>query len=241
MKTQHTFGVSIPKPCHENWDLMSPHEQGKYCMVCSKAVIDFTHMTDTEIIQTIQQSSKSICGRLDEQQLESLRPKYQLPKKMKVFLYALAVAFLIELPNEVFAQISQDTSSAQNIHYSEILGRVTNEKRQPLDFASVQVFDKGVTIGGAKTDINGNYKIKQLKSGIYSIKVTYAGYISKIIDNVNISDSDSLIKLNFTLKIKPQTKTTGDIIITVGKPRLINPSEPNKKVMTKSDLRNVTR
>ena len=176
MKKQHTFGVSIPTPCHENWNLMSPHEQGKYCMVCSKAVIDFTHMTDTEIIQTIQQSSKSICGRLDEQQLESLRPKYQLPKKMKVFLYALAVAFLIELPTEVFAQTPSDTISSNLLQFGEIYGRVTDEKAQPLDFATVQILVKDKIINGAKTDMNGNFRVKNLGPGNYVLKIIYLGY-----------------------------------------------------------------
>jgi len=239
VKNQHTFGVSIPVPCHENWDLMSPHEQGKYCMVCSKAVIDFTHMTDTEIIRAIQQSSQTICGRLDEQQLDSLRPKYQLPKKMKVFLYALAVAFLIELPSEVFAQTPSDTISSNLLQSGEINGRVTDEKGQPMDFATVQVFENDVKVGGAKTDINGRFKIKLINPGVYSVRVTYAGYQTETVKKVGIQPN-KLTDLNFSLKKRTadQRPMTGVIVM---KHKLIDPSEPNKKVMTKSELRNITR
>ncbi len=155
MKNNLQIGITIPKPCHEDWNTMSPQEQGKYCMVCSKVVFDFTQMSNNDIIQTIQTANSKICGRLDGQQLDSLRPKYQLPKKMKVFLYALTVAFLIELPTDAFAQTFQDTSSYQNIHYSEIHGRVTDEKGQALDFAAVKVLNKDKIVGGARTDMNG--------------------------------------------------------------------------------------
>jgi hypothetical protein len=240
VKNQQAISVSIPTPCHENWDLMSPHEQGKYCMVCSKAVIDFTQMTDTEIIRAIQKSSQTICGRLDEQQLDSLRPKYQLPKKMKVFLYALAVAFLIELPTEVFAQIPSDTISSNILQSGEIYGRVMDEKAQPLDFATVQILVKDKIINGAKTDINGNFRVKNLGPGNYVLKIIYLGYFSVIHQNIIIDDSKPRLNLNFLLK-KNQHYNKEKDIIRVGTIRFLDPSEPNKKVMYKNDLKHVTR
>ena len=86
----------------------------------------------------------------------------KLPKKMKVFLWLIVFAFFIELPNDVFAQNKTQTNSSELSQIRELHGRVTDEKGQPMDFATVQVFDKGVSRGGAKTDINGNYKIKPL-------------------------------------------------------------------------------
>jgi len=57
----------------------------------------------------------------------------------------------------------------------EIYGRVTDEKKQALDYATVQAYEGGILKGGAKTDINGNYSIKPLSPGTYMIKVTYVG------------------------------------------------------------------
>lgn len=41
--------LSIPEPCHENWNEMLPLEKGAFCATCSKAVIDFTNLSDEEV------------------------------------------------------------------------------------------------------------------------------------------------------------------------------------------------
>ncbi|ANH80779.1 hypothetical protein A8C56_07115 [Niabella ginsenosidivorans] len=62
--------ISIPKPCHEHWDQMTPNEKGRFCGTCCKTVIDFTGMTPVEIVTFLtEQASKKICGRFTDQQL----------------------------------------------------------------------------------------------------------------------------------------------------------------------------
>ncbi|WP_297984262.1 hypothetical protein [uncultured Chryseobacterium sp.] len=60
--------LSIPKPCHENWDVMPPDEKGKFCSVCSKSVHDFTCSSDEEIVAAFSRS-ENVCGRFNENQL----------------------------------------------------------------------------------------------------------------------------------------------------------------------------
>lgn len=61
--------ITIPKPCHENWDLMTPTEKGRFCAVCSKVVRDFTECSDEEIISEISNSKDEICGNFNTNQL----------------------------------------------------------------------------------------------------------------------------------------------------------------------------
>lgn len=61
--------ITIPKPCHENWDNMTPNEKGKFCSVCSKTVHDFTSFSDEKLINTFD-SNKDICGRFRKDQLD---------------------------------------------------------------------------------------------------------------------------------------------------------------------------
>lgn len=61
--------ITIPKPCYENWDLMTPTEKGRFCAVCTKVVRDFTECTDDEIISEISTSKEQICGNFRTNQL----------------------------------------------------------------------------------------------------------------------------------------------------------------------------
>ncbi|WP_263603670.1 TonB-dependent receptor [Chryseobacterium sp. PET-29] len=61
--------LTIPTPCHENWDQMAPAEQGRFCSVCVKTVKDFTAVPDEGIVDAFSQNSEDICGRFKTSQL----------------------------------------------------------------------------------------------------------------------------------------------------------------------------
>jgi Na+-translocating ferredoxin:NAD+ oxidoreductase RnfG subunit len=96
---ERDFKITIPKPCHENWDAMTPKDNGRFCMSCSKTVVDFTTMLPDEVQHFfIQNQDKRICGRFKNEQLESLI--IQIPSQVlqtqtnyhKMFLLALFIA-----------------------------------------------------------------------------------------------------------------------------------------------------
>ena len=62
--------ITIPKPCHEKWESMTPQEKGRFCAVCSKTVRDFTKDSDDEILGYFSDSSsQNTCGNFYESQL----------------------------------------------------------------------------------------------------------------------------------------------------------------------------
>lgn len=63
--------ISIPKPCHENWENMQPEEQGKHCLACNKIVIDFSGWEQEQIMDYLQDKrGEKVCGRFNIGQLE---------------------------------------------------------------------------------------------------------------------------------------------------------------------------
>jgi hypothetical protein len=95
--------LSIPKPCHENWNEMSPREQGAFCQVCSKTVVDFTSMSDEEVKNYfLKRSGQRTCGRLRNDQLVShgnplshvLEASIPFWKKFLAIVFILFGAFL---------------------------------------------------------------------------------------------------------------------------------------------------
>ena len=77
MSTQKYLAIKITEPCHENWENMQAAEKGRFCDSCQKTVIDFTKMSDAELIGFFEQLSQkseaegakpSICGRINQAQ-----------------------------------------------------------------------------------------------------------------------------------------------------------------------------
>jgi len=66
--------IEINKPCHENWDAMTPNEKGAFCSLCKKNVVDFSQKTLSEIKDFFSEisSNEKVCGRFEETQLQAL-------------------------------------------------------------------------------------------------------------------------------------------------------------------------
>ena len=66
--------ISINKPCHENWDKMSPNDKGAFCLSCQKNVVDFSNKTVSQIKDFFSKrtDTASVCGRFEEDQLTEM-------------------------------------------------------------------------------------------------------------------------------------------------------------------------
>jgi hypothetical protein len=79
--------ISIPKPCHEDWNKMDPNNEGKFCNSCHKTVVDFTKMSKEEI-QTYfkQKAGGNTCGHFYASQLkENIKTKPSVFKRVSYF------------------------------------------------------------------------------------------------------------------------------------------------------------
>jgi len=71
--------ISIPKPCNENWNDMSPVQQGAFCKACSKVVVDFSNMSDEEVLNYFERKQEEkTCGRFRISQLSPYDLKINL-------------------------------------------------------------------------------------------------------------------------------------------------------------------
>lgn len=93
--------ITIPEPCHEDWNKMTPDETGRHCAVCAKSVVDFTGMGDDEVKLFFLNKKKEerVCGRFKQMQLDrivvELPPDiFSMPMPLwKKFLAACLVVF----------------------------------------------------------------------------------------------------------------------------------------------------
>jgi len=101
--------ISIPTPCHENWEVMSPTDKGRFCASCQKNVIDFRKASDSQIATALKQSD-NLCGRFKPSQLE----RDLVISKEKNKLWVAASAAVVTL-----LTIGNHTLSAQTVAVAE--------------------------------------------------------------------------------------------------------------------------
>ncbi len=102
-------------------------------------------------------------------------------------------------------------SQAQN---ASINGTVTNAKSsQPLAGVNIQI-DK--LNRGAATNAEGNFKIKNLKAGTYTLTFTYIGFQSQTLKVTLTADQQKAVEV----RLKPQSVTLNGIQVTALTPSL---------------------
>ena len=114
--------ISIPKPCHQDWNQMTPEERGRFCSSCNKTVVDFSDKTENEILNFINSHrNENICGRFRNDQLaEPVRIELPLPVYYSnlSFLNTFLLALLFCFGTSLFACSTpgNDTLGEMTIH-----------------------------------------------------------------------------------------------------------------------------
>jgi len=180
LKLKSRININVLKPCHENWEVMTPEEKGRFCGSCSKTVLDFTKATDKEIIQTLNQTENS-CGRFYNHQLnrDLLDSK---PKKSFWILASISlIGFLGLNSTAALAQTPVKTEQTEKINTAQdtikttlVLKRITGVVTD--EFGSLPgafIVIKGTNIG-TTTDIDGNFEIEAKEGDI--LEITFTGF-----------------------------------------------------------------
>jgi hypothetical protein len=93
-----------------------------------------------------------------------------------------------------------------------IQGQVLDDKNEPVIGAIVQAIEGGIQKGGSPTDYDGNYLIKPLNPGRYTVKVSYVGFKESLVTGVIVSaDKNTEVKI----KLEPSSSTALDEVQVV--------------------------
>ncbi|WP_417352644.1 carboxypeptidase-like regulatory domain-containing protein [Flavobacterium alkalisoli] len=182
--------ITIPQPCHEKWDKMTPTDKGRFCAACQKNVIDFTKASDREIANAIR-NNKSLCGRFSSSQLDR---DLVVPKEKSAVWTAVAagvLSFVTLGSHKASAQETlkteqtdskTDSISQKTIPQKWIVTGNVSDELGPLPAAKIII--KGTT-RGTQTDVQGNYTIEVQKGD--RLEFSYIGFQSNTVTVINRS------------------------------------------------------
>ncbi|MBV9988630.1 MAG: carboxypeptidase-like regulatory domain-containing protein [Chitinophagaceae bacterium] len=231
--------LQVPKPCHENWNAMTPADKGRFCGACSKQVIDFSLMSDTQIIQYFNQAKGNTCGRFSTDQLNRVLEETKPPQK-KNWRWAVAAVLGFIWMNRLGAQQVQkcnlivgktavlvkpalDTKKEQAFGGAvdmvampaskSVTGKVTDDKGMPVPGAAVIVDKPSKT--GTVTGADGTFRIDIAEATRpHKLTVASVGYIT-------IEKTILPWQVKTEIRISLSTEILGDVAIVISKPRKI--------------------
>jgi len=172
--------ISIPQPCHENWQQMTPNEQGRFCASCQKTVVDFTDWTDKAIFDFFTLQKGKTCGRFNRTQIDRV---ISIPATKSRAIYRIAIAFaavsLFSQAPMVYAQkaatrqspINKKQTAKPNLHIS-LEGTIKEKNGKPLADVSIKLIDYQLKqVAHTTTDSKGRYALPSLKPHMYTIEI----------------------------------------------------------------------
>ena len=169
--------LSIQNPCSENWNSFTSTGSGAFCSSCKTNVVDFTKMSDSEVIAFLKEAKGHTCGRLRTDQMKTYtlaQPHSFSIRPSRTLLRIGLISFMFVMAdNLVFAQRrepdqkevapTQKTPATKNA--KQIVRGTVYEPDTNVPLPGANVLLVGTTLG-TTTDENGKFEFPwELKNG----------------------------------------------------------------------------
>ncbi|MDJ1498780.1 carboxypeptidase-like regulatory domain-containing protein [Cytophagaceae bacterium DM2B3-1] len=175
--------IQIPTPCHQDWSQMQPNPQGRHCLSCQKTVIDFTQMSQKELVTFFKNRQDSVCGRFRDDQLNrslsvetySSSTPTSFTSRWKMFVLAVSATLTMKtiFAEKVKAQIPVEQREMEPVSRVEradsepdtflAFGKVITQYQQ-RPFENVTVIIKN-TRKSTVTNSNGMFYLPDARRG----------------------------------------------------------------------------
>ncbi|MBC3539650.1 carboxypeptidase-like regulatory domain-containing protein [Rufibacter sediminis] len=226
--------ISVPQPCHEDWQAMAPTFQGRFCQNCQKTVVDFTAVSDSEIVDWLTENKDTTCGRFRHEQVGTeLKAATYNRKPWTWRAVALVLSAWLSTKNVEAKQVStfiissagQQTGSENSRRETKKLsekpvspvilkGKVV-DARSKETLPGTTIMLKGTSIG-VPSDRNGNFELSvpaHLVNKKQKIIFSFIGYEMK-----EVKLSKLLKREHSEIIMTLDTAVLGGIAIQFNKP-----------------------
>lgn len=223
--------ITIPEPCHENINKMTPVKGGRFCGSCEKTVVDFRKMTDHQIIRFYEKNKGSLCGIFNDSQINRAIPFPTIVKPSTNWKAIAALATGLFLSSGVAAQSTLQTMGKmapalqitlkgetvaeqpnQNTPERVVKGIIIDKQLgEPLIGANIIIHGTKI---GTTTDFDGNFELK-IPSDLHNFElvISYIGFIDQ-----TISFTKNNPRQDEPLKVELETGALLGAVVVSGSP-----------------------
>lgn len=206
---RNSIQLSIPEPCHESWQSMTPDTNGRFCKSCQKTVIDFSIMSDQEIVKVMNNAGDDVCGYFHPDQLDR-NINGNKPNRPWASVAAMITALTLTAPAAKAASTASTIQMAPDINTKDqptdtlpvITGTVTDSANNPIMGASVEMKDYSIYV---TTDQMGNFSFplpQDLHKKELALRVECSGHlIREVIIEVQSDIKHVNIKMESAAKL----------------------------------------
>jgi len=249
--------LHIADPCHEDWNKMSTTDKGRFCQSCSKQVVDFSLLSDKQILEYFSKQKGNTCGRFRDDQLNRFLDTQPAKNKGPFWKWFVTVGLGIWFSNKSVAQTSKGKISrdvqAQSVDTSDVIitgmcfspipadkkyskqkeihlkGKIVSEAGEPLAGASISLNGKAYKISADDGTFSMNAKLPINKDNV-ELSFSSIGYETQ---TLKISAKD---KKDFLVELTPKAIELKEVVVTgygvQGKVSCINGSVTNVRSTT---------
>lgn len=143
--------IRIENPCNENWDTMTPNDNGRHCDRCCKTVVDFTEWPLEAIAQYLQEKGKgNVCGHLRASQLNT---PFETPETLAHKVWQTAIPLYRKIAAVIILFFAVTISSCGNNTTGTPRQQPVSTTGEPLPDTQKIHYDGDISI--APVDTNG--------------------------------------------------------------------------------------
>lgn len=188
---QPAIQLQIPEPCYQNWQQMTPVEQGRFCNACAKTVVDFSIMTDQQILDYLSAAAGGICGRVQQSQLQRTLQPVPVPPKTRWWMALLMPLVMgvqrvkaqqqvlqgkVAYPRPEMQVKKGEVAPITKRTAVHISGTVTDSAGKPIPYAVIQLEAPAVTVSAGE---DGTYSLRaEVATNNVELTATSLGYSS---------------------------------------------------------------
>jgi hypothetical protein len=215
--------LQIADPCHENWSNMSPTDKGRFCKSCAKQVVDFSLLSDKQILEYFSNHKENTCGRFRDDQLNRTLDNHPAKSKAPLWKWFVTLWFGIWFSNKAVSQTGKvqtkgDSKTQQadmlqevvylggvsideedyvyhkNYNKVHIRGTVVNNANEPMAGASISLNGKAYKVSASDGSFSINAKIPINKDSV-ELSFSSIGYETKKIKVLSANKKDMLVEM----------------------------------------------